>query len=57
MNCQSMMKWHGRLAGLLVFVVWTFTDYGLHIGMLEPLQHANPALWRPLKELSIALVS
>lgn len=44
------------LTSFLILVVWVAFDFALHNLILAPYYQQNPALWRPLAQMSIPLV-
>lgn len=44
-------------AGVAIFVAWTAVDALAHRAFLRPLYESGGALWRPLSEMSPALVT
>ena len=44
------------LSSLLILIVWILIDLVLHNHVLAPLYAQDPALWRPLTQMSIPLV-
>lgn len=43
-------------AGITILVAWTLLDVLTHRLFLAPIYEASPTLWRPLNQMSVALI-